>query len=368
MNKRLTLILILALCMGALAGCQKKQISDAEYEEIAKQKAADNSKKVVMTITKGGIKHDVTMDMLTYHLAYEEAEGNGSFESNKEYYQVMYGDDVNYWDIKVNDTETVGDQYKDVAYASAYYALLMYYEACDANMTLTDVRRNALDSYTKKFLDKFTPEQRAKCGMTEEVIRATYERLFMADQFKEVMASNIVVDREDVMLTIDREDYREYQTNYLFLTKSNDNADLALIAGDTDKRRELMKQCFEEAKSGKSLQTIQMEHNQILTLATRDFQKADPNSTAIDPDYLSTAYEMLKGEYRFLECNYGFYVIQMVDNLTFYGYEDAVTEAVEKKKTEEINEIFKKVEKLYKVETNDAWDDIKMGTILQSAK
>ena len=64
-----TIVCMLCICAmltGMLSGCGKKTMTDEEYEEIAKNNAAANAKKVVMTITKGDKKYDVTLDMFTY--------------------------------------------------------------------------------------------------------------------------------------------------------------------------------------------------------------------------------------------------------------------------------------------------------------
>ena len=48
------MLCVCAMVTGLLTGCGKKPMTDAEYAEIAKSTAADNAKKVVMTIEKNG--------------------------------------------------------------------------------------------------------------------------------------------------------------------------------------------------------------------------------------------------------------------------------------------------------------------------
>ena len=56
------------------------------------------------------------------------------------------------------------------------------------------------------------------------------------------------------------------------------------------------------------------------------------------------------------------------DNTTYYGYEDAVSEAVSDAQNKGINNIYKTIEKEYTITTTDEWDAITMGTILTAPK
>ena len=353
-------------CMGMLTGCGENKLTDEEYEEIAKTNAAANAKKVVLTLVKGDKKYDVTLDMFTYYLAYNESDGNDNFNANADYYKTMYGDNVDFWSIQGSDGKTMNDMYKEVVYASMMYTTILYYEATEAGMQMTEARRNALDSATDQFLAKYTAEQRARCGMTRDVIYANYERIFLADQFSSIMASNVTVDRDAVAATIDKELYRQYKSNYLYLTKSEDDKEFAVRAGDQAKRRETMNECYQEALNGKSLEQIKKEHDQILVYSEREFREVD--NTGLDEKYLESVKEMKIGEIRLLELSYGIFIIELTDNTTYYGYEDAVTEAVSQEQSRGIKSIYTDIEKNYTISKTEEWDNITMGTILAAPK
>lgn len=353
-------------CAGVLTGCGEKKLTEAEYAELARENAAANAKKVVLTITKGDKKYDVTLDMFTYYLAYNELDGNENYKANKEYYTGLYGENVDFWSLPGSNGEKMSELYKEAVYASMLYTLLMYYEAKDANVTMTEGRVKMLDQTTQQFLAKFTPEQRARCGMTQEVIRDNYERIFLADQFSSIMASNVVVDREAIAATIDKENYRLYKTNYVYLTKSDENAELNMKAGDTAKRVATMNDCYQDALSGTSLEQIYSKRSDILNLGQSNFSIAD--CASLDTQYVNLALNMKVGEIRLLETNYGIYIVELADNTTYYGYEDAVKEAVSDAQNKGINNIYKTIEKEYTITTTDEWDAITMGTILTAPK
>lgn len=370
MNKRvLAVICVICLCvscMGMVTGCGNKKLTDAEYEELAKENAEANSKKVVLKITKGDKTYDVTLDMFTYYLAYNESEGIDSFNSKIDYYKSVYGENVNFWGITATEGQTMGQVYKEYAYASMLYTLLMYYEAQDVGLSLTEERKNALDAYTQQFLDKYTAEQRARCGMTAEVIRANYERIFLAQQFSSIATSNLTVDREAVAATIDKEQYRYYKTNYLYLTKSDDDEEIAKKAGSTEQRLSLMNSCLEKIKSGATLEEVKAEHNEILVLNNNDFRLAETNG--LDSNYITAVMNMKVGETKLLDFSYGIFIVQLVDNTTFYGYEDAVTAAVEQEMEKGVKGIYEGIEAKYSIKKTEEWDSIKMGNILNAPK
>ena len=356
---------ILAMTAGVFTGCTKKNMTDAEYEEIAKNTAKDNAKKVVMKITKGDKSYDITLDMLTYFLMFQESEGLSYYQSNKDMFASLYGT-MDFWSIPVNETTKMRDSYKNAAYNAAVNTLLLYFEASEAGMTLTDNRKSAVEMQTTLFLGKYSPAEKARAGCTEEVIRANYERVFLAEQFLDLASSAVEIDTEAVKASVNKEDYRSTDTTYIYLSKDTENETYNQYAGSVEDREKLMTTLFEEAKNGKSLEDIQKEHADILTLGTRGFQKG--NATSIEPDYIENAEAMKVGECRLLDYNYGIYIVRLDDNTKYYGYDDAVQAALEEAQNKGVSDVYVGIIEKYNIETTDAWNDIEMGTILNAPK
>lgn len=359
------MLLLCALFVSVFTGCEDEKMTDKEYEELAQANAAANAKKVVWTISKGDKTYDVTLDMFTYYLAYNEADAYTLFQTNAEYYKLFYGEDVDFWKIPADENNhTMAESYKATVEASMLYTILMYYEAKEAGLTLTDAREKKLDSTTDAFLAQFSPEERARCGMTREVIRANYERIFLADQYSSVAAATVKVDKDAIAATVDKEQYRVFQTNYLYLTKSTDNEELTKIAGDSAQRLKTMQDCLADAESGMTLENIQKKYADILTYRTQDFVRA--NTTNMDPEYVSLVTAMQKGDIKLLDLSYGIYVVELVDCSTYYGYEDAVKLAIQEAQNKGINSIFSEIEKTYTITKTDVWNELEMGTILRA--
>ena len=359
------MLCVCAMVTGLLTGCGKKPMTDAEYAEIAKSTAADNAKKVVMTIEKNGKVSEVTLDMITYYLAYYELEGRLEIEKNAEALKTFYGENADLWALPASGSNmTTAEAYKEMVRVSTLYTMLMYNEAVEAGMTLTDERKNVLESLTTNFLNNYSAAERARCGMTHDVIYANYERVLLADQFNELATNNVTVDRDEVAKTVDKEQYRVYKTNYLYISKSNDNEELVKAAGDVENRVKTMQACYERAQNGEKLETIINDYKDFMYLMPRDITRTTASN--YEPDFCNAVFAMEKGELKFLDTSYGVYVIELLDESEFYGYEDAVDHAVEQEKNRKVKNIYSDIEKNYTIKTNDGWDEITIGTILQA--
>ena len=361
------MLCVCAMLTGLLTGCGKKPMTDAEYEEIAKGTAADNAKKVVMTIEKNGKVTEVTLDRLTYYLAYYELEGRLEIEKNAEALKTFYGENADLWALPASGSSmTTAQAYKEMVRVSILYTELMYSEAVKAGLKLTDERRDALESLTTNFLNNYSAAERARCGMTRDVIYANYERVLLADQFSELATNNVTVDRDEVAKSIDKDQYRVYKVNYLYVSKSNDNEELVKAAGDVANRQKTMQSCYERAQNGEQLETIINDYKDFMYLMPRDITRVTASN--YEPDFCNAVFEMKTGEIKLLDTTYGIYVIELLDASEFFGYEDAVDQAVEEEKSRKVKNIYNDIEKNYTIKTTDGWDEINMGTILQEKK
>ena len=214
------MLLVLLMVVAPLGGCKKKQLTDKEYEELAQKQAEKNKKKVVLRVTEGNETFDVTLYDALYYLVYNEKSALSVKNEQNSYFASMYGEDYNFWEITNSDGIKTKDGYKENAYATVVYTTVFYNEAKKAGMELEEIRRIQLDSATAMFMNDYTAEQRAKCGMTEACIRENYEKIFLADQYVEKMTSSYEVDEQAIRDSIDKEDYRVYETDYLFVQKS----------------------------------------------------------------------------------------------------------------------------------------------------
>ncbi len=356
----LVLLVIMTVCM--FGGCGEKELTDEEYLELAKTKAEQNKKTVGLYITKDSTTHEITMDWLLYFLAYNERQGLAYYEENKEYFDSIYGEAYDFWSAESGSGSTIRENYKNMAFSSAVYTMLMYMEAVENEMELSDVRKAQVEKLTAEFLKKYTVQEQARCGMTEEIVRANYERILLADAYVSKLQEGNEVDEEAVRETVDKEDYRVYVTDYLYVSKydyDDDFKKLELTVEESKERKDAIENALLQTKKGQTMISIRSLYSDFMTYATRDFYRTN---VTYEADYVEAAMSLEPGECMLKETSTGYYVIMLKDNTQIVGYEEAVQKAMEEAEAVDISEIYKEIEKQYEVTKAEAWDAVEFGS------
>lgn len=363
MKRLICCVLMLVMATALFAGCGEKKLTDAEYLELAKEKAEENKKKVGLYITKGDTTHEITMDKLVYFLAYYEKQGLEYFNENKEYFDNVYSGEYDYWSITSGSNgETMKDNYKNMAFSTAVYTYLMYLEAVENGMELSEVRKAQLDTLTAEFVAGFTAQQRARCGMTEECIRENYERILLADAYVTQLQEGHEPDEEAIKATVDKEDYRVYVSDYLYVSKFDYNDDFTKIELSEDEmtaRKEAIENALVQTEKGQTMMSIQVLYNEFMTYATRDFYRTN---VTYEEDYIETAMSLEPDECVLLETSTGYYVIKLISNDQIVGYEEAVQDALDNAQAVDVATLYQEIEKEYEVTKAEAWDAVSFGS------
>ncbi len=367
MKRVLCGMLMLMMGIGLLTGCGDKELSDEEYAEIAEQKAQNDKKVVALYATKGSNTYEITMNDVVYFLAYNELQGYQAYAEKKEEYEAVFGEGYDFWETQGADG-TMGDVYKGMAFSTIAYTYVFYYEAVEEGMKLDAQRTAQLDAATENFLAKYTPAQRARCGMTAEGIRATYERIFLADAYMEKLTAEHVVDEEAVTATVDKEDYLVYVTDYLYVPKADYDDDLKqieLTENELAERKAAIEDALTKVEKGQEMLAVRAIYDKFMTYATRDFYRT--NAT-YEEEYIEKAVAMEVGENALLETKSGYYVIKLIDNTQYAGYDEAVKAAIEDAKNLDISKVYTELEKEYDISTSEAWDAVKFGNYIMEKK
>ncbi len=364
MKRVICYVLMLVTLVGLLTACGEKKLSDAEYLELAKDKAEQNKKTVGLYVTKGDKTYEVTMDYLVYFLAYNEQQGLEYREENKDYFNSVYKGEYDYWSVLAGNGETIKQTFKNRAFATAAYSSIMYFEAMEAGYELEPQRLAQLDQLTADFMAKYTAEEKARGGLTEEIIRASYERILIADAYEKKLASEIVVDEEEVAASVDKEDYRVYVTDYLYVSK-NDYADdfskVELTPDQMAERVNAIEDALAQAEKGQTMASLQAKYADFMTYATRDFYRTNNTYESM---YMQAAMKLEVGECVLKETDTGYYVIKLIDNTQYVGYEDAIQAAIDAAETADKADIYTEIEKEYEIETATGWDAVELGNFI----
>ena len=361
--KQIAAVLLVLCMMACMAGCKKKKMSDEEYLKLAETKASQNKNKVLLRMmADDGSVYDITAYDMVYYLAYSEKDALELQAKQHAYYVSLYGNEYDFWEITDSNGTKVKDGYKENAYASASYAFIFSQQAKNSGMVLEEARRLAAATATEKFLLKFTAEQRAKCGMTEACIRENYERIFLAEQYIEKMTRDFKVDEDAIRATVDREDYRVYETDYLYVAKFDRDEDYKRVdftPEESARRKAAIDDALERVKGGESMVQVRSSYDDIMGYGTSDFYRTQIDE---DPEYNKAAMALKKGECTLFERESSYYIILLVDNEKYSGYEEAVASAIETAQNTGIADYAKTISDRYEVVKTEEWDSITLGS------
>lgn len=357
----MAMLLVLCIVTVPLTGCKKKQLTEKQYEELAQKQAEKNKKKVILRATFGTNTYEITVYDALYYLAYNEKSALDVKNEQDTYYKTVYGDDYDFWNIANSDGVKIKDGYKENAYATIVYTNVFYNEAKEAGMELEEIRRIRIEPATASFLAGFTPEQRAKCGMTEACIRENYEKVFLANQYVEKMTEEYKVDEEAVRATIDKEDYRVYETDYLFVPKSGLDENFHRVEftpEESEKRKNAINDALERVKSGEQMADVRQSYDEFMTLGSRDIYRT---TATIEPAYVDASVALAKGDSVMIESESSYYIIYMLDNTQFVGYEEAVAEAITDAESVGVGNLYQQKADRYNFAKTEEWDTITFG-------
>lgn len=361
-KKLIAIVLTLVLVCGAV-GCKKKKMSDEEYLKLAETKAEQNKKKVLlrMSVDDGSV-YEITAYDAVYYLAYNEKDALDYKAQQDSYFISVYGSGYDFWSITDTNGTTVRDGYKDSAYATLEYVYTFYLEAKKQGMQLDESRRLSITAATEKFLASYSAEQRARCGMTEACIRENYEKIFLAEQFVDKMTTDYEVDEDAIRATVNKEDYRVYKTNYLYVSKYERDEDyrrIELSEEEAAKRKAAVEDALERVKKGESMESICTLYEEFMYGGTSTFTKQTVND---DPDYNNAAMALKKGECTLFERDSSYNIIVLTDNTDFSGYEEAVDDAIVTAKSTGVADLYQTIDNRYELVKTEEWDAIKLGT------
>jgi len=373
MKQRKTVVFLLLCCMlvSSLAACKKKTsegegkatgsptkqvtangFADANPELVAAQ-AKKNRETVAVTVGDMEISMEKAM-LLIYTM---EVQGN----SYADYYESQYGTD--YWEM-VYDEEgrTVREVFKeDTMETIIQYAIL---NACalESGMGLTEAEHqenNALVEEMKKLL---TAEEAERGGFTTENLRETSAWMMLAEKYYKQMTDNLGITKESVRETINKEDYKEYDTEYLYLSTTYYDEEYNVCQESDEVKKEKkasMLEYFEQVEDGVLFEKLaavddSLVHNRRTFLV---------GSEQAEPEYMEAAMKLAEGEVCGpVQTEYGVYLIRMIDDACTKTYEATVEAEYELKCSEAFQAAYEVLREKYEVKINEeAWGEILLG-------
>jgi foldase protein PrsA len=342
----LLLMLVLAIGLAFTTGCSKK---------------TDSAKTVVVTV---GDK-DIYLNEMMYYIYAIEATG----ASYDQYYQQYYGS--SYWDMEYSEGVTMREQTKEYVMDTVIMYEILYDKAIKAGYTITEEEKTQAETNADTIMSQISEEQLKITGFTKEVLTDVQEKLIIGEKYYSEMVNGFSINDQEISDSINFEDYRQYNTEYIFAatTDFNENSEIVDLT-DEEKATayESISNALEKVKAGEEFTAI-TEADTTLLSSTLNFIYGDTNAEAT---YQDAAIELENNAFtnNIIETEYGYYIIKMVDNNSTEGYDAAVESAITTAEEEAFDAEYEAIKQEYTITINSkVWDPIVMGrtTLISTA-
>lgn len=333
-------------------GVTREGFADAN-EELVKQKAEEYANTVAVSVGET----EITMDKAMYLIYSMEVRGN----SYALYYESEYGTD--YWEM-VYDEEgrTTRDVFKEETMDALIQYAVLYDCAVKNGMSLTEEETAENNAHVEQIKTYLSAEETERGGFTTENLREVCAWMMLAEKYYDEMTESLGITKESVRETINKEDYKEYETEYLYLatTYYDEEFNICEESGEVKEANlAQMQDYYEQVLGGASFETL-ADKDEALVCNTRTFMADGYGAEAA---YAEAAAKLAVGEICApVQTEYGIYLIRMVDDECTKTYEATVEAEYELQRSEAFEAAYEVLLSAYEVTVNEAvWDDILFG-------
>jgi foldase protein PrsA len=332
------LIGVLALGMAFTTACSKK---------------ANPTSSLVVTV---GDKK-VFLDEMMYYIYAVEAEGNYYDQMWQQYYGMSY------WDAEYSEGITMRDQTKQYLIDTVVMYEILYDKAIEAGYTLTDEEKNEAATNADTIMSSITTEQIKVTGFNKSILTKVQEKLIIGEKYYNEIIEGLNLNKDEITATVNKADYKEYSTEYLFVPTSSYDATQQLVPlSDEEKAaaKVTITDALDKVKAGEEFAAIAKENETIETDGI-SFIKGDKN---VETEYQDAAVKLANGEYTnsIVETEYGYYIIKMIDTEATTQYEEAVAKALSTAEQEGFDAAYNTLKEDYPFTVNaKIWDTIVLG-------
>jgi len=293
------------------------------------------------------------------------------------YAQLGYGD---YWSMELGENgETVQEMAKEECMDSYVDGNVLYLEAVANGYEITEedkakaeeMRQAIIKSFTET--DEETGEETVPTevlGFSAEELTKVLEERVLAARYKEDVLASYGVTEADVVDSIDKEAFRQYDIEYFEISLEGTEDEEGNLLDITDeekaKRFDAIKAVMEQAKASDDWSKViekdtDSESEEIVVEYDTDGFIAD--ESVFDEDTTAMIMGMANGEVTdIVEADGYYYVIRMINNNSSERYEKEIDDAVTKKAEELYQADYDAVKAKYDVKIYDGdWSKVQLG-------
>lgn len=361
--------LLLCVLVFSVMACRKEQGKDEDSaiptaqaggdgfadanETLVKQRAEANAATTAVSV--GDM--DISMEKAMFFIYSMEVQGN----SYSAYYESQYG--MDYWEMVYDDEgHTTRDVFKEETMAALIQYAVLQDCARKNGMGLTAEEQAENKAFVEELKTLLSAEETERGGFTTENLTETCAWMMLGEKYYSKMTDSLGITREKVRETIRKEDYKEYKTEYLYLSTSYYDEEYTICQESEEVKLSAMAQmqdCYEQVLEGATFAELAAADDTLL-YDTRYFLETGEEAEA---QYKAAATVLENGEVCApIQTEYGVYLIRMVDNACLKTYEETVETQYELQRSEAFEAAYEVLLAEYEVTVNEeVWDDIILG-------
>ena len=371
-GKRICRCMVVVLCVLMLCSCKKNKASEGQWHPQPTQ-SAETVQKGFEDADKGLVKRrseenknttavtvgdtSVSMQKAMFLIYSMEVQGN----SYASFYESQYG--LDYWEMAYDEEgRTTRDVFKEETMAALIQYAVLYDCALKNGMSLTEQETIENNAFVEDLKLLMSAEETERGGFTTENLMETCEWMMLAEKYYDRMTDNLGITKESVRETINKEDFKEYETEYLYLPTTYYDEEYNICDESEEvikSRRELMQNYYDMVKEGTAFDDLAAADG-TLVHNTRTFLEQGDGAEEL---YKTTAMKLKVGEVCApVETEYGIYIVRMLDDECTKTYEATVEAEYELQRNEAFQAAYEVLLEQYEVTVNnEAWDDIVLG-------
>ena len=326
---------------------------DAADTRLVSERATVLKKQTVVTLDDIA----VTMDKAMYLIYSMEVRGN--------YFAAYYDspEGTNYWDTLYDDTRTVREAFKQETMDALIQYGVLHDCAVKNGMSLTEEEIAQNNAFVEQIKEVLTADETERGGFTTEGLREVCGWMMLAEKYYNKMTDNLNVDKEEVRKNINREEYKEYETQYLYLATAyyDDNFNICQESDDVKAAHMAkMQDYYEQVMEGVTFEVLQ-NADPSLKVNTRTFLETGDGA---EEAYRQAAKALETGGISApVQTEYGIYLIRMINPDCTKSYEAAVNAAYESERQKAFVAAYKVLREQYEITVNEeVWGDIVFGS------
>lgn len=341
--------------VGITAGAEWQGYAQAN-QSLVKQRAEANESTTAVTVGTAEVSMQTAM-FLIYSM---EVQGN----SYAAYYESQYG--IDYWEMAYDEAgRTTREVFKDETMNALIQYAVLYDCAMKNDMELTAEEQKECESLVEDLKEMLSAEETERGGFTEKNLRETCQWMMLAEKYYTRMTENLGITRESVRATINKEDYKEYETEYLYLATTYYDEEYNVCEESSEVvevRAAQMQAYYEQVLEGTSFEELAAA-DQNLVHNTRTFVDGGDGA---EKAYKMAAKKLEEGSVSGpVQTEYGIYLIRMIDDDCTKTYEATVEAEYEIQRNEAFQAAYDVLLAEYDVAVNtEAWDDIRLGATI----